>query len=959
MADTSAKYVFLPWVRQGAASGIQTPDRSADQAGVVSVTAKLRINNTEEIVRQVRLYGPGDVTGIDPQQVIRTEPRHLALNFEPNYFSAIEFDRPDLPWLFTPAKADDTGKLRPWLCLVVVRKQEGVTLRLEGNLPLPVLEIKGPAKPGNELPDLSESWAWAHSQVGGSMRDSSSLRNALAGDPALTLSRLLCPRRLDPLTDYLACVVPTFELGCKAGLGFPITTEDEKDLNLAWASGAQSPDMVTLPVYFHWQFRTGTGGDFEALVKLLKAADLRETPNVGKREMDISQPGFIDLPVGTSLDLEGALRVLGTPTDEWTMDTRGPFQAELKSILDVPWQAIQDGDEDKDPVVAPPIYGCWQAARHTVNIPLDPLVSSAWLDELNLDPRHRAVAALGTQVVQTQQEQLMASAWEQLGEIERINQMRRQAQLARAVNNVYYAKNFSRFSDQTLLNVVALAESRIVVKTIDQTSALLSQRIFNSALPNRAFSAPMRRLTSPRGKISTRFQTVGAPPMSMLARLNTPVSMFTFQRIDTGLVLLNHVAERDTGLAAQLRDTVRFERTTTALDTAPQLGDFTVIPEGRVRTLLDFQPGLPDSADAAAFRNAAKAHNAYLVQNAFMSSTSRQAPSIEVAEITKSLLRSVNPERTINVRVQASLRIASNTMTTADPLEPIMDAPDFPQPMYEALRDLSQDYLFPGLDKVPPNTVSLLMTNPEFVESFLVGLNDEMSHELLWRNYPTDQRGTYFRQFWDTSIDSGLPDVEPINGWGESQLGENTPRAKGNLVLLIRGELLRRYPNSVIYAVPAVKKQNGELALSTNQTEELHPLFRGTLKPDVTFLGFNLTEAKARGDAPNDPNGWFFVIQQQPTEPCFGMDEANFEGPVPPIATNWNNLSWRHLANTEQELKELSHVSLDSIKRVLPDIDTEKIDKAQWGKNSSHQAYITLQRPVRIAIHATEMIKPR
>src|SRR5215203_562259 len=116
MADpTSANYVFLPWVRQGAASGIQTPDRSPNQAGVVSVAVKLRVNNTDDndIDRQVRLYGPGDVTGIDPQQVVRTEPRHLAMDFEPNYFPAVEFDRPDFPWLLTPAKADASGILRP------------------------------------------------------------------------------------------------------------------------------------------------------------------------------------------------------------------------------------------------------------------------------------------------------------------------------------------------------------------------------------------------------------------------------------------------------------------------------------------------------------------------------------------------------------------------------------------------------------------------------------------------------------------------------------------------------------------------------------------------------------------------------------------------------------------------------------------------------------------------------
>src|SRR5262245_17358953 len=135
-----AAYMFLTSVRQGTAAGIQTPDSlSANQAGVVSVSVTLRVNDTADIARQVRLYGPGDVTGIDPQQVIRTVPLHLATDFEPNYFPAIEFDRPDFPWLFTPAKADAAGKLRPWLCLVVVRKQEGVTLRTDPNRPLPVL----------------------------------------------------------------------------------------------------------------------------------------------------------------------------------------------------------------------------------------------------------------------------------------------------------------------------------------------------------------------------------------------------------------------------------------------------------------------------------------------------------------------------------------------------------------------------------------------------------------------------------------------------------------------------------------------------------------------------------------------------------------------------------------------------------------------------------------------------
>jgi len=969
MADASANYIFLPWVRQGAASGIKIPDRSAKQPGVVSVSVQLQINNDPTPVQQqVRLYGPGDVTAIDQQQIVRTEPRHLAMDFEPNYFPAVEFDRPDFPWLLTPAKADDKGILRPWLCLVVVREQAGVSLSTNSGLTLPVLEIKDPAIPDNELPDLSESWAWVHAQVAGSSSDKTALQNALAGDPALTVARLLCPRRLDPLTRYIACVVPTFELGRKAGLDLPIRRDnevnEENELLPAWNRGAA---LVRLPVYYHWQFKTGTTGDFEALVGLLKPADLRDIPNLGKRDVDISHAfgKLAIVPPGTTLELEGALRVPHAPVAEWSNTTKNPFQVKLKEILDEPWLVTQDA-LNKDPIVAPPIYGCWHAARHTVNITVTPPASLTWLDELNLDPRHRAVAALGTQVIQTQQEQLVASAWEQLGEIQRINQMRRQAQLGRSVNAAYYTKHFKRFSPETLLKVTASAQARVVVKDAKtNTRALLARRITDSAMPDRAVSAPLRRLSSPVNPINTRFRAAAATvkPISIVAKLNTPQSLTAFRMSEVGVVKFDNVAIQVPPATLKLNETARFERALSALESAPRLGnDFTILPEGQVRTLLDFQKGATvDGKDAATFRATAKELHTYLQKAFAPPKTAQLAPAIDLTEISKSLLQSVNPEVTIKTRVQSSLILPSDTKQTDDPLEPIMDAPQFPQPMYEALRDISQDFLFPGLEHVPPNTVTLLEPNPKFVESFLVGLNAELGHELLWRNYPTDQRGTYFHQFWDTDDDSKdqtkKEDIAAITGWGDRKLGDNSPNTSGTLVLLIRGELLRRYPNTVIYAVPAVLK-DGKLTLSPKTEDERHPLFRGTMKPDITFLGFRLKDAEALGEPPHDPNGWFFVIQQQPTEPRFGMDEANFDKPEPPPKPKtWNDLSWRHLANTEEKLKKLSHATLGSLTELFPNIDKEKIDNVRWGKNSAHQAYITLQRPVRIAIHARDIIK--
>src|SRR6188474_3574077 len=120
-------------------------------------------------------------------------------------------------------------------------------------------------------------------------------------------------------------------------------------------------------------------------------------------------------------------------------------------------------------------------------------------------------------------------------------------------------------------------------------------------------------------------------------------------------------------------------------------------------------------------------------------------------ELKASVLLSLNPERTVRDATMDGAAINRDAMVTTDDLDPIMDAPEFPQPMYEALRDLSQDYFFPGLEHVPTNTAQVLKTNEKFIESFMVGLNAEMGRELLWRNYPTDQRGTYFQQFWDTA----------------------------------------------------------------------------------------------------------------------------------------------------------------------------------------------------------------
>ena len=133
-----AQYTFVPWVRQGyqpSDGGSNGANGNGDGADDWSVGVSVSVagdgpagSDTRDATVDLSLYGPGEVTGIDRQQVVRTEPTSGTGDFPPNYFPTVEFDEPTLPWLFTPETPDDDGKLRPWCCLLTVEKTEGVSV---------------------------------------------------------------------------------------------------------------------------------------------------------------------------------------------------------------------------------------------------------------------------------------------------------------------------------------------------------------------------------------------------------------------------------------------------------------------------------------------------------------------------------------------------------------------------------------------------------------------------------------------------------------------------------------------------------------------------------------------------------------------------------------------------------------------------------------------------------------
>jgi hypothetical protein len=348
-------------------------------------------------------------------------------------------------------------------------------------------------------------------------------------------------------------------------------------------------------------------------------------------------------------------------------------------------------------------------------------------------------------------------------------------------------------------------------------------------------------------------------------------------------------------------------------------------------------PPAADNPTSHNFRLAAQAHLAK-INPARMGIIFAQAPAMTLRAVRDTVIAQIEPRRTLVPLAQAIIAMGENTTATAPtntgsvPIEPIMAAPKFPQPMYESLRDLSQQLLLPGLETVEPNSVLGLETNARFVEAYLVGLNFEMGRELLWRGYPTDQRGTYFERFWDARSSNADPDVFPLHGWHDRPLGDPQTAPSGDrFVMLIRSALLRRYPTAVIYAAKALIVR-GMRKPSGKPEDEKHPAFRGSMQPDVSFFGFDMTVAQAVGpDNPpltSDDQGYFIVIQEQPTEPRFGLDVDTPTG-------------------------EGTHLKVSA---GVP-AGTPVTGPLQWGKNGAHMAAILRQQPVRIAIHASQFLK--
>jgi hypothetical protein len=273
-------------------------------------------------------------------------------------------------------------------------------------------------------------------------------------------------------------------------------------------------------------------------------------------------------------------------------------------------------------------------------------------------------------------------------------------------------------------------------------------------------------------------------------------------------------------------------------------------------------------------------------------------------------------------------------ITVSPFLDRIMAYPELPDPAYRMLARYDRDRLLPGVDAIPPDSVTLLETNPRFVGGFLAGLNYELNRELLWRRYPTDQKGTPMRRFWDRG---GEVDIPAMHTWRPlTTTLVNEAGGVSNLVLLVRGELLRRYPNTVVLAIAASAPDTP----STRDEDVKHPIFSGYLDPDISFFGFDLVD-----DDLTRGSGWFFALQEQVTEPRFALDETvdttRGGGPT----------AWRAVAWPDTPVASSTTFTVDNLRTVAT-----ANHLAPSPTNGANVAEALFQNPVQVLVHARHLV---
>jgi hypothetical protein len=883
-----------------------------------------------------------------------------------------------------------------------------------------------------QLPDLREAFAWAHVQIDDDVADAAA---ALDGTPELARARLVCPRHLAPATKYVAAVVPAFLGGVLAGRGLEV--DDATIADLAW--DVDGPDtQVDLPIYHRWSFTTAPEPiSFEALAKRLRPVPA--PPTVGSHDLDVSAPGG-GLPRGVEPAVVQYRGMLVAPGSDDGPGVGAELRGGLRKLINAPVAAPAVDDEYDhlvhDPVVTAPLYGGRPAGEVTV----PPLGSEPkWLGDLNLAPPARAVAGLGTEAVQVDQEAMMAEAWAQAAGLGAINEYLVHANAAAAFGRVGAERLIALdagLDDATVLRLTATAHARLRSTSARTVGGSL---VDHADFARGAFSAALGRA----GRVGRRARRLGAAVGPQVVQQISTALMSNERSYDALLVhaVPSGTVELDSGLVDRLlvaagaeptpqspgsvimtdHDLTVFERPLAGGATQFETSAGSVVAAGTrpdVATWTQLQDGVRQTAglagavattstallhtstltgqqrsDLKALADAATSLSARATEIAGWELPTKALPARSKAELTATATLATDLAAQLDhvlewygdgltsagpvLRPAGQLRqLAATVREAIDPVATVLAAvrqriepapaagvdglpppalraqPTFARPGLDHLVALGVDYLCPGLDQVGDNAVSLLETNQAAVESFLIGLNDEVARELLWREYPAVLTDTWITRFWNRAALGG-DDIEPIAGWApKRRLGG--PAGDADAVVFIRGDLLVHYPTALVYLLPGIVTPRGSRSIiSPDYEQPVAPSFVAEIGRGARIYGFPIDVEDLQAEPSGPDGGYFVVIEEQAGDPRFGLDDAAPEQFAVDTAdlASWDDLGWGHLVANQAALDGLAHVDLTGRR-----VDGLALGGDTWGDDAAAMARITLRRPFRLIAHARTLL---
>lgn len=313
---------------------------------------------------------------------------------------------------------------------------------------------------------------------------------------------------------------------------------------------------------------------------------------------------------------------------------------------------------------------------------------------------------------------------------------------------------------------------------------------------------------------------------------------------------------------------------------------------------------------------------------------------LDLGKLKSDVLAALDPDVIIKKRTFNLIQQGEETIPNEVSVKPLQVKPEIPFPLASRLSKVTPELMLPGVADIPQDSVILLEPNQSFIASFMVGVNHEMSRELLWRGLNADLRTTVFRQFWDVrGGNSTQKDIKPIDEWADIPLADQVQigNASEYTVFLVKSQLMGLFPNAYFYLVEGVSDGKGARKVGTSPPQLLE--FRVNLGDEISYFGFALSPEKITGQ--DSPFGWYFAIEQ----PTFGLRFGLNAERLTQEFKDWTDIAW-----TDFDAND-AYISV-----VNSNPTPQTTNGINWGQDSAHMAFISQRKPFRIYIHGSQLL---